>query len=101
MPTSYAHLLPLFHHPSPTTSFHRADTKAALTSILSSPALRNPSSLQLVEVVVPKLDTPWKLASQLAVRGEAAREYLSREGFTDTFGGWGLEGGVDAGVKWN
>ncbi|KAF2001700.1 pyruvate decarboxylase [Amniculicola lignicola CBS 123094] len=104
VPTTYSHLLPLYQHPTPSTSYHLATTKVELDSLLSSPALLNPPNLQLVEIVVPKLDTSWRLAGQLAYRGEAAKEYLNNEGFVNTYGDWGLgavEGGEGkTGVKW-
>ncbi|KAF2261724.1 pyruvate decarboxylase [Lojkania enalia] len=101
VPTSYSYLLPLFKHPSPSTSFHRAQSKAELEKILDLPQVKDPQNLQLVEVVVDKLDTAWRLGSQLAVRGEKQREYLTREGFVDTYGDWGLVDGGDVDVKWN
>ncbi|PVH93205.1 pyruvate decarboxylase [Periconia macrospinosa] len=104
-PTSYAHLLPLYHHPSPSTSYHHAKTKSELAAILAKPELQDPPHLQLVEIVVPKLDTSWRLASTLAWRGKEHQEYLKREGFVDTYGGWGLDGGGEDGedgeVKWS
>ncbi|CAO2653085.1 Nn.00g024960.m01.CDS01 [Neocucurbitaria sp. VM-36] len=101
-PTNYAHLLPLYHHPSPSTSFHRATTKAELTALLAKPELQDPPHLQLVELVLDKMDTSWKLGTQLAWRSEEHKEYLTREGFVDTYGGWALEGGKAGGdVKWS
>ncbi|OAL53040.1 pyruvate decarboxylase [Pyrenochaeta sp. DS3sAY3a] len=101
-PTNYAHLLPLFHHPDPSSSFHRAATKAELTAILAKPQLQHPPHLQLVELVLDKLDTSWKLGTQLAWRSAEHKEYLTREGFVDTYGGWGLDGGGAGGdVKWS
>ncbi|KAJ4332108.1 hypothetical protein N0V95_009738, partial [Ascochyta clinopodiicola] len=35
VPHAYSHLLPLYQHPSPTTSFHRAATKTELQAILA------------------------------------------------------------------
>ncbi|KAF1958250.1 pyruvate decarboxylase-like protein [Byssothecium circinans] len=102
--TDYSHLLPLFKHPSPSTSYHFAKTKTELDAVLAKPEIRDPMHLQLVEIVVPKLDTSWRLASTLAWRGKEAQEYLTREGFTDTYGGWGLDGEDSAssggGVSW-
>lgn len=101
VPHNYSHLLPLYYHPSPATSFHRASTKTEAESIFAKPGLRNPEALQLVEIVVPKLDTSWRLASQLAWRGEKDAERLTREGFVDTYGGWGLDGVERGVVKWS
>jgi pyruvate decarboxylase len=64
--------------------------------------LEDPKDLQIVEVIVDKLDTPWRLGAQLAVRGEVAKQYLADEGFVDSIGGWGLEGSSNSGgPKWN
>jgi pyruvate decarboxylase len=64
--------------------------------------VQKPENLQLVELVVDKLDTSWRLASTLATRGKEVQEYLTNEGFTDTYGGWALgEGSKDGGgVSW-
>lgn len=101
VPHSYDHLLPLYHHPTPTTSFHRATTKAELTAILAKPSLQDPENLQLVELVLDKMDTSWKLGTALAWRSEEHRDYLTREGFVDTYGGWGLDGAAGGDVKWS
>jgi pyruvate decarboxylase len=69
--------------------------------VLAKPELGDPQHLHLVEIVVPKLDTSWRLASTLAWRGKDAQEYLRKEGFVDTYGGWGLdEGGAVNEVSW-
>jgi pyruvate decarboxylase len=101
VPTNYSHLLALYNHPEPDTSFHRATTKKELSMILSMKAVKDPQSLQLVELVVPKLDTSWRLGTQLAWRSEEHKEYLTKEGFVDTYGGWGLEGAAGGDVKWS
>lgn len=101
MPHNYAHLLSLYHHPDPSSSFHRATTKEELAAILTKPQVQHPEHLQLVELVLHKLDTSWKLATTLAWRGEQHQEYLAREGFVDTYGGWGLEGKAGGNIKWS
>ncbi|KAF1834448.1 pyruvate decarboxylase [Decorospora gaudefroyi] len=101
VPHAYAHLLPLYHHPDPTSAFHHATTKAHLTDILQLERVRNPTCVQLVELVLDKMDTSWKLGTQLAWRSEEHREYLSREGFVDTYGGWGLDGRAGGDVRWS
>ncbi len=100
-PTAYQHLLPLFHHPSPSTSFHRATTKEELTAILSKPSVQNPQSLQLIELVMEKLDLSWRLGGVLAWRSAEHGEWLKSEGFVDTYGGWGLDGAERGSVKWS
>lgn len=101
VPHNYAHLLSLYHHPDPSSSFHRATTKEELAAILTKPQVQHPEHLQLVELVLHKLDTSWKLATTLAWRGEQHQEYLAREGFVDTYGGWGLEGKAGGNIKWS
>lgn len=101
VPHSYSHLLPLYCHPSPSTGFHRATTKQELSDILAMPSVRKPENLQLIELVVPKMDTSWRLGAQLAWRGMEHAERLTREGFVDTYGNWGLDGVESGGVKWS
>jgi pyruvate decarboxylase len=101
VPTNYAHLLPLYNHPSPESSFHRVTTKEELKEVLAKKELKNPESLQLVELVVPKLDTSWRLGTQLAWRSEEHKKYLTDEGFVDTYGNWGLDGLAGGDVKWS
>jgi len=94
-------LLPLYSHPSPEASFHRATTKEELKAILEKPQLQQPENVQLVELVLDKMDTSWKLGTVLAWRSEEHKEYLTREGFVDTYGGWGLDGKAGGSVKWS
>jgi len=99
--TDYSALLPLFKHPNPRSSFHKATTKTELNQILTKVELTDPKELQIVEVIVDPLDTPWRLGAQLAVRGEVAKKYLADEGFVDSIGGWGLEStSQSVGPKW-
>lgn len=102
VPTSYKHLLPLYQHPEPEKAYHRVTTKAEFDEVLKKPGVVDPQNVQLVELVVAKLDTSWRLGAQLAVRGEEARKYLKEEGFHDAFGDWGLskEALGGGGVKW-
>ncbi|KAF3044169.1 hypothetical protein E8E11_000879 [Didymella keratinophila] len=101
VPHDYSHLLPLYHHPDPDMSFHRASTKVELELMLAQKCIKTPETLQLIELVVPKMDTSWRLGAQLAWRGEKDAERLTREGFVDTYGGWGLEGVERGSVKWS
>lgn len=63
--------------------------------------MQQPENVQLVELVLDKLDTSWKLGSVLAWRSEEHKEYLTREGFVDTYGGWSLEEKAGGTVKWS
>ena len=69
--------------------------------MLAQKCIKTPESLQLIELVVPKMDTSWRLGAQLAWRDEKDAERLTREGFVDTYGGWGLEGVERGSVKWS
>ncbi|KAH8707570.1 pyruvate decarboxylase-like protein [Phaeosphaeriaceae sp. PMI808] len=89
VPTNYAHLLPLFNHPDPANSFHRATTKAELAAILDKECVRRPRSVQLVELVVDKMDSSWRLGGVLALGRKAHAELMTAEGFFDTYGGGG------------
>lgn len=102
VPTSYKYLLPLYNHPEPEKAYHRVTTKQEFDAVLKKKEIIDPQCVQLVELVVDKLDTSWRLGAQLAVRGEEARHYLEEEGFVDAFGDWGLskEALGEAGVKW-
>ncbi|KAL1600581.1 hypothetical protein SLS60_006967 [Paraconiothyrium brasiliense] len=102
VPTSYEHLLPLYKHPDPDHSYHRVTTKEEFDAVLQKPQVVNPEIVQLVELVVEKLDTSWRLGAQLAVRGGEARKYLKEEGFHDAYGSWGLseEAMGGTGVSW-
>jgi pyruvate decarboxylase len=71
-----------------------------LSSILGLKNLRQPRDLQLVELVVDKLDTSWKLGTTLAWRNAEHRKYLKEEGVVDTYGNWGLETEEEGKVKW-
>jgi pyruvate decarboxylase len=101
VPTDYKHLLPLYKHPDPEKAFHRATTKEELSEILAKKEVSSPENLQLVELVIPKLDTSWRLGTQLAWRSEEHKKYLTDEGFVDTYGGWGLDGIAGGDVKWS
>ncbi|KAI4683850.1 uncharacterized protein J4E84_006689 [Alternaria hordeiaustralica] len=101
VPHNYSHLLPLYRHPDPSSSFHHATTLSELSAILEKPQLQNPQNVQLVELVLDKMDTSWKLGTALAWRSEEHKEYLTREGFVDTYGGWGLDGKAGGSVKWS
>ncbi|OCK84214.1 pyruvate decarboxylase-like protein [Lepidopterella palustris CBS 459.81] len=91
VPTDYSALLPLFRHPNPKSSFHKASTKVEFEDVLKQPELQEPKDLQIIEVVMQMKDTPWRLGAQIAFRGDSAKKYLREEGFVDSIGGWGLE----------
>lgn len=83
VPFDYAHLLPFFSMPEEQARgcFHRAETKSELEDILKKDQLVRPQQVQIVEVVMGKLDVPWGLPTQLALRGEAAVKEMREAGF--------------------
>jgi len=89
--SDYAHLLPFYKHPKPQESFHRATTKEELVEVLGREQLQNPTCLQVVEIVVPKMDGAWMLGSVLARRSEDQKKYLTDSGFVDPYGNWSVD----------
>ncbi|OJD32066.1 pyruvate decarboxylase [Diplodia corticola] len=77
---SYQHLLPLFQHPSPDTCYRRCASKHELVAALADPELRDPERLQVVEVVMDRLDVPWRLMEIIRSRAGKGEE-LRGEGF--------------------
>ncbi|KAL1633259.1 hypothetical protein SLS58_011169 [Diplodia intermedia] len=77
---SYQHLLPLFQHPSPDTCYRRVASKQELLAALADPELRDPTQLQIVEIVMDRLDVPWRLMEIIRSR-EGKGEELGVEGF--------------------
>ncbi|KAF2758032.1 pyruvate decarboxylase [Pseudovirgaria hyperparasitica] len=81
---AFKHILPLFQHPSPDEHYALAKDPAELEKVITSKVFMEPSVLALCEIVLDKLDVPWRLSAQIALRGKAAVEYLYEEGFS----GW-------------
>lgn len=77
---SYQHLLPLFQHPSPHTCYRRCASKTELVAALADPELRDPTQVQVVEIVMDRLDVPWRLMEIIRSR-EGKTEELRAEGF--------------------
>ncbi|KAK8246429.1 pyruvate decarboxylase-like protein [Phyllosticta capitalensis] len=81
-PASYQYMLPLFQHPSPSTCYRRVASKQELMNALADPELADPKHLQLVEIVLDKLDCPWRLLEIIKARPGKTEE-LKAEGFLD------------------
>ena len=83
VPLDYSHMLPFFHMSADQAkkSFHRATTKAELQDVLKSDSLRNPTGVQIVEVVMDWLDVPASLSMQVALRGPESVAYMKDAGF--------------------
>ena len=63
-------MLPFFNMPEAEAkkNFHRAETKVELQEILKLETLRRPKIVQVVEIIMDKLDVPWKMYRQVAAR---------------------------------
>ncbi|KAF2091833.1 pyruvate decarboxylase [Saccharata proteae CBS 121410] len=81
--TAYAHLLPLFNHPSPQTAFRKVSTKDDFLAVLEEKALAEPKHVEIVEVVMDMLDVPWRLLEQIAMRGPESVKELKEAGFME------------------
>lgn len=87
VPFAYGHLLPFFTMPveQAKKNFHRAETKGELDAILALERVRDPVGFgkgpQVVEVVVDKMDVPWRLATQVGTRGPEAVREMREAGF--------------------
>lgn len=58
----------------------RATTKAEMEACLQEKRLSDPSDVQILEVLMDKLDIPWRLSQYLKRRQE---KYMRDEGFTN------------------
>jgi pyruvate decarboxylase len=88
VPSAYQHMLPFFNM-SPeqaAANFHRATTRAELDEILALDRVKDPVGYakgpQVIEVIVDKMDVPWRLATQIATRGPEAVKEMKDAGFT-------------------
>ena len=82
-PSNYEHMLQFFNMPEAEAKkcFHKASTKAELEDVLNQESLKNPKSVQVVEIVMDMLDTPWRLVTQVGMRGPAAVKEMKEAGF--------------------
>lgn len=83
VPFNYAYLLPFFNmSPSDAkNNFHRCETKAQLEEVLAMESVRVPKAVQVVEIVMDKLDVPWRLSAQVGTRGPEAVKEMKEAGF--------------------
>ncbi|KAK4999384.1 hypothetical protein LTR66_001581 [Elasticomyces elasticus] len=61
--------------------FHRVATKQEFEEAVAKGSVTDPERVQMVEVVMDRLDCPWRLLSQIATRGEAVVKEMERAGF--------------------
>ncbi|KAM0719619.1 hypothetical protein Q7P37_003749 [Cladosporium fusiforme] len=87
VPFAYEHLLPFFNMPveQARRNFHRAESQSELDAVLALERVRDPVGYaqgpQVVEVVVDKMDVPWRLATQVGTRGPEAVREMREAGF--------------------
>ncbi|KAF2101247.1 pyruvate decarboxylase-like protein [Rhizodiscina lignyota] len=84
-PTAYDHLLPVFKHPDPENCFRRVVQKSEFAAAFDPSRIENNKHLQLIEVVLDKLDVPWQLLTHLKRRGEKQIKYMQEEGFKEQY----------------
>jgi pyruvate decarboxylase len=80
-PVNFKHLLAAFSHPDPDNHYYRAETKEEFFKVFSDERLRAPKLTTIVEIVVDKMDVPWRLTRQIYIRGPAYAQSLIDEGF--------------------
>ncbi|QIW95481.1 hypothetical protein AMS68_000999 [Peltaster fructicola] len=79
----YSHMLQFFGMSASQAklSFHKAETRSELDVVLRKECVRRPTGLQVIEIVMDKLDIPWSLAKQLTMRGPRFADEMRDSGF--------------------
>jgi len=82
-PWNYSHTLRLFgmSEEEVERSFFRAETKDELNDILAKQEVVQPTNVILVEIIMDKMDAPWRLVEQVATRGEESIRKMKEAGF--------------------
>lgn len=80
----YSKILPLFSHTDPEVCFHRCGTPAEVEATLNNLPTGRPSRPIFIEIIMDKMDVPWRLSAVMALRGPSAVTTLREEGFS----GW-------------
>lgn len=80
---NYYHTLRLFGMSDEVAkkSFFRAETKENLEAIFAKKEVRNPQNVVMLEIVIDKMDAPWRLIEQVATRGEETIRKMKEAGF--------------------
>jgi len=83
VPFKYEHMLPFFNMPEAEARkcYHKATTKQELEDVFSLDRVKQPQGVQVVEIVIDMLDVPWRLATQIAMRGPEAVKEMREAGF--------------------
>lgn len=80
-PVNFKDLLAAFNHPDPGNHYYRAETKEQFFKVFSDERLRAPKLTTIVEILVDKMDVPWRLTRQIYNRGPQYAQALIDEGF--------------------
>lgn len=80
-PVKFKHLLAAFNHPDPENHYYRAETKEEFFKVFSDERLRAPKLTTIVEIMMDKMDVPWRLTKQIYNRGPKYEQSLIDEGF--------------------
>ena len=82
-PVRFRHLLTAFAHPDPESHSHTAESKAEFKKLFRDKReeLREPKMTTVVELMLDKMDVPWRLTKQVSMKGPEHRQYLIDEGF--------------------
>jgi len=80
-PVAYKHLLAAFCHPDPDNHYFRVETKEEFERVFSNERVKNPKLTTVVELILDKMDVPWRLTKQIGIRGPEYMQYLVDEGF--------------------
>ncbi|KAF2150986.1 pyruvate decarboxylase [Myriangium duriaei CBS 260.36] len=62
-------------------SYVRCETREEFEEVIGREDLRRPEGVKIVEVIMGKLDAPWKMLEQIGLRGEKYREEMRGAGF--------------------
>ena len=80
-PVAFKPLLAAFCHPDPENHYFRAETKEEFERVFSDERVKNPKLTTVVELILDKMDVPWRLTKQISIRGPEYTQYLVDEGF--------------------
>ena len=59
--------------------------KSEFAEAFDTARIEDPKHLQLIEVVLDKLDVPWQLITHLKKRGPAQIKYMEEAGFKEQY----------------
>jgi pyruvate decarboxylase len=63
-------------------NFHRVTTRSEMEKVLKLDSVRSPQMIQVIEIIMDKMDVPWRLSAQVAMqRDEAALQAMAAAGF--------------------